>query len=399
MIKAALLTPNLSVGGAERWIATLVKHSDPSRLQWTGVALSGWGGCDPELCHELAQCTQVVSGPPRSEVVANAPEDRPPPAIFSPLPDDLVEVDSLPAAVRRITADAQVLLTWGGYRFSGMLNRPELPVVLCSHSSHSKPHKFLPRDGVTYLTAVSEAAARPFDVEGNPPVTIVHNGADETRLRPRHGRSLTRMKWGFNDKLVVGYVGRFSVEKNPNAAIEAVRVLGDPWRAVYYGELPARQQPAEPDLLGEIQRDGSHQVHVYKHVADVGDVYAGLDVLMLASHTEAFSMTMIEAWLTGVPIVSTPVGAVPELERLYGPLVISVPLNPTPQQLAAACQKAISPEGMAIAVKAQALAREHWTAKSMVDRWTDYLEVAVSKRAIPGGLFQAPARLRYDLDL
>lgn len=399
-LTAALLTPNLSMGGAERWIVSLVKHSDPTRIRWSGVALSGWGGCDPELCGELAKYTRVVSGPPRAEVIAHAPAGKPPPAVFDVLPHELTEVANLPTALQTVTAEADVLVTWGGHRFDRYGYRA-IPTVLVSHSSHSKPQPLGKRQGVSHLVAVSEAAVRPFVFDGNGPVTVIHNGADETRLQAVRGRRRQRVAWGYRgDERIVGYVGRFSQEKNPCAAIQAIRELGDPWRAVYYGELPARQTPPEPDLIAAAVRERSEKVRVCRYTANVADVYAGLDVLMLASHTEAFSMTMIEAWLTGVPIVSTPVGAVPELEARFGPLTVGVPLNPSPADLARACDYAMSPAGQALAARAQAIARANWTVEIMADRWADYLELVVAGKSIPPGLFLGKPRSRWlDLDL
>lgn len=385
MIKAALITPNLSMGGAERWIVSLIKHSDPARLQWTGVALSGWGGCDPELCEELVAHTRIVSGPPRAVVEADAIPGKLPPALFKPKTDHVTEVAGFPLAVREVVKDADVVVTWGGAKFDRSVNRPDIPLVLVSHSSHTKPTALTLKQGISHLVAVSEAATRPLIHPGNPPPTIIHNGAELRRLHPVMGRDFIRDEWQIPPgKYVVGYVGRFSQEKNPCAAIEAVRLLGDEWAAVYYGELPGRQHAPDPDLIAPIQTFGDPQVRVYPHTPYVGDIYAGIDVLMLASHTEAFSMTMIEAWLTGVPIVATPVGAVEELEARYGPLVTRVPLNPTPQQLAAACEQAVSPDGLAIAEKALAIALEHWTAEAMALRWMDYLEGVIRT-------FQPPA--------
>lgn len=400
MIKAAILTPNLSMGGAERWIVSMVRYADPRRVHWTGVALSGWGGCDPDLCRELAQYTRIVSGPPRAEIILGTPPGRQPLAPFAVAPHELQETDSLYTAIKEVTRDAQVLVTWGGHKFDRVVNQPGLPTVLVSHSSHTKPQPLTPKQGVTHLVAVSEAATRPLLYDGNPAATIIHNGVPPDRLSLYRGRSRRRQLWGCADAhLIVGYVGRFSHEKNPGAAIEAVQHLDDRWRAVYYGELPPGQQPPDPDLVAAALQRQDPRVVIRNYSACVGDIYAGLDVLMLASHTEAFSMTMIEAWLAGVPIVSTPVGAVPELEAQHGPLVIPVPLRPTGEQLAAACRLAVAAEGRAIAKHAQQVAQQHWTCDSMVTHWADYLEMVVAGEQPPPGLFTGRRRLKFELDL
>ena len=94
---------------------------------------------------------------------------------------------------------------------------------------------------------------------------------------------------------------------------------------------------------------------------------------MLASHREAFSLTLIEAWIAGTPVVATPVGALPELQQKYGSLAVQVPSNPTAEELAEGVCRAAGAEGEEIAARAQALALEHFTCEKMLDRWTKYL--------------------------
>jgi len=73
----------------------------------------------------------------------------------------------------------------------------------------------------------------------------------------------------------------------------------------------------------------------------IGDVYASLDCFVLASSSEAFSLSLTEAWLAGVPTVSTPVGAVLELEEQYGRMTTLVQVNPSDEELAEAVLEAI----------------------------------------------------------
>lgn len=54
-------------------------------------------------------------------------------------------------------------------------------------------------------------------------------------------------------------------------------------------------------------------------------------------------MLLAEAWYCGLPVVSTRVGAVPELEEMFGPLVSAVPIRPTAEELALAVEGALKP--------------------------------------------------------
>jgi glycosyltransferase involved in cell wall biosynthesis len=377
MIKAAMLTPNLSVGGAERWVVSLIKHSDPADLQWTGCALSGWGGMDRDIMWELAQCVPIFSEP---KIEKTVPKGLPTPAAASS--DDceqyLTRVRGMPEAVRQASKDADILVAWGSHRYRNFLKSATTPghFVLCSHSSHHKPHEIAPTKWCqTHLVAVSERAARPYNYPGNPPVTVIYNGTPMARLQPKWGRAAMREQWMTGGRRVIGYIGRQTIEKNPGAACQAMSVLDDnQWRAVYYGNLPQGQIPPRGSMIADAKRTRYPHIQFYDYTSNIGDIYAGIDVLMLASNAEAFSLTLEEGWLTRTPVVSTPVGSVPELEAKYGPLTFGVPLYPTPEQLAEACRRAVAPEGREVIERAHQLACREFTARAMANRWAVYLD-------------------------
>lgn len=375
MIKAGILTPNFSTGGAERWVATLLKYADPNIIRWTGVCISGWGSLDPLMCEDARIAGVPLFSEPKIE--RTIPKGRPTPAAKSPDCERYVKrFPSLTEAVGEACGDADLLLAWGDTRYVDYLNQPNVAktFVYCSHSSHHRPVKIAPPPlGVSmHLTAVSEMAKRPITRPGNPPITVIYNGVDRERLYPTQSRRSIRDSWGVNDNdKVIVYVGRFSPEKNPHAAINALRGLPPGWVAVHYGD-----HLAHGDLLAEAKervRAENLPAKFYEPISDVGNVFAGGDVVMLASNAEAFSLVMIEAWLCRKPVISTPVGAVPELEARFGKMVIGVESNPRSDDLAAACEFALSAEGDAIVARAYQVAMEHFTAEAMMARWQNYL--------------------------
>jgi glycosyltransferase involved in cell wall biosynthesis len=180
-------------------------------------------------------------------------------------------------------------------------------------------------------------------------------------------------------------VGRYTAEKNPAAAALAMQGLDrEKWRAVYYGNKPTGQRhPAKQEAeVMEWARQQYPIIQFHKPTQEVGDIYAGIDVLMLASYSEAFSLTLLEAIYCGVPVVATPVGSVPELQRKYGAMVIEVPERPTKEQLAEACRRAVSDEGREITRRAQEIVRDEFTATKMAANWADYLERTITPRAV-----------------
>ncbi len=381
MIRAALLTPNFSLGGAERWVLQLLKHVDPQRVQWTGLGISGHGGADPELCRQAAALTVT-----HSHVV--------PPERRSPLAHPFEPVDiarwhpNLPAMVQELARDADCLLTWGQpdmrHWFSGLA----IPRICCSHGTIREP-ALRPVTGLTHLAAVAEAAMGYFDgrVGAELPRQVIYNGSDPEHLRVTRCRTNQRRAWGYGNNghaTVIGHIGRHSPEKNYLALAKALEFLPQRFKAVYYGRDQQNYHAPAADLVAYEAQYGN-RLRCYLPESRVGNLLNALDVLVVASHNEACSLVMIEAWLTGLPVVATPVGSVPELQAKFGELVIPVEKDPAPRALANAIRRASSPDGRRIARRALAIAQQHFTIRTMADHWADYLERVCSSTEKPAG--------------
>lgn len=377
MIRAAMITPNMTLGGAERWIVDLIKHTDPMRVIWTGVAVSGFGGADRALTEELSRYVPLYTQDAAGGV------NRPPHALpFCYDHFNLVKTKAFTEVVNRACKHADVVVTWGSPRMGHWFRNVTVPRILCSHTT-LREDPLVAIEGITHLAAVSEAAMRYFDGRGNCdklPKTIIYNGADPKRVEATVQNSQMRYRhWKLElDDIVIGYLGRQTDEKNPHAAALAAEFLGPPHHAVYYGWGRSGNGPDE-NLKNWCEDYLEGRCRFYPPVIQIGDVLGAIDVFMLASQREAFSLGLIEAWLAGVPVVATPVGSVPELEAKYGPLVFDVPLDFEAMHLADAVRRALADRDGRVQ-RAQQIAQEHFTVQAMARRWEDYLTDVVGGR-------------------
>ncbi len=375
MVKAALLTPNLTMGGAEMWVVSLASSADHRRLRWTGAVVSGWGGLDPYLCRRLSQHVPVHT----NDGGWNAQPDarRLATRYFQRIHDDFGD------AIRAACRDADILVAWGGVDAKKYAPNLTIPIVQTSHTTEPAPVGGGGFQSAAHLAAVSEAAKAHFSSHGrHRDVAVIYNGADLGRCQPVRGRTAIRRQWGIgDDDVAIGYLGRHSPEKNPQAAIDAVSRLPQNYVAVYYGGPTPRDQSTTHTLRDHAERLTPGRVVFRPSVEHVGDALAGLDVFMLASRREAFSLGLIEAWLAGVPVVATPVGSLPELERRFGQLTVQVPIGASPRQLAKAARRAVDDVGQDNARRARQIAIEHFTSEAMANRWADYLQQIVSPPA------------------
>lgn len=377
MIRAVMVTPGLGWGGAERWVVDLLRYSDPSRLSWNGCVISSWGRIAPELLSEIHGIVPVFSNYlPNAKRVQQV--DMIDYWVNGPLCD----------AVWSAAVDADIVVTWGLLDTSKLFKEMTIPRVFCSQTA------FRPDvdrcDSVwqfTHLAAVDRTSLAFFDKQKGSeylPKTILYNGSDPNRCRPTRSRKEIRAAWGISeDALVIGYIGRHDKQKNPFALAKAVMALGNNSYAVYSGSCYSNGRSDNhflPELVDFCQQYIPLRWRMFMPTTHIGDILEGIDVFLLASFAEGFSLALIEAWLSGVPVVATPVGSIPEMEEQFGPLVTRIPIEPSAEETAAAIRLAMN--DIQKVERAKRVAWEHLTSQAMAARWTDYLESVVTESKI-----------------
>ena len=111
---------------------------------------------------------------------------------------------------------------------------------------------------------------------------------------------------------LVGMVGRLSPEKGVDIYLRALAALdprGVPFTTVIAGDGPERA--AAEALAAELQI--AHRVAFLGKVSAMQALYRRLDLLVIPSRSEGLPNVLLEALAADVPVVSTSVGAVPEV--------------------------------------------------------------------------------------
>ena len=127
----------------------------------------------------------------------------------------------------------------------------------------------------------------------------MQRGVDTEWFSPMH-----RTREVGDRTVVLGYVGRLSVEKNVSllARVErelaAMGVGGVRFLIVGHGseEASLRRDLAQAEFAGVLRGAG------------LAEAYANMDVLVFPSHTDTFGNVVLEALASGVPAVVTPDG-------------------------------------------------------------------------------------------
>jgi len=141
-------------------------------------------------------------------------------------------------------------------------------------------------------------------------LSLIENGVDSGQFS--NGKPRLRELPNFDDKKIVGYVGRLAPEKGLHNLIRAVgeilRTRADLVLALI-GEGPARIELQS--LVTQLNLEKS--VFFLGQRSDLADVYASFDIFILPSLIEAMPMAVLEAMAAGKPIIASRVGGIPRM--------------------------------------------------------------------------------------
>jgi glycosyltransferase involved in cell wall biosynthesis len=161
-----------------------------------------------------------------------------------------------------------------------------------------------------------EDIARKYRVVPEKKIEIVPLGFDFKFIEDSRGHGGWLRKeagLGKGEKLV-GIVGRLTAIKNHRLFFDGASVYLNAG-----GAVPIRfVVVGDGELKGELEEYAENlgigdRVTFTGWVKNMGEVYDALDLLVLTSNNEGTPVTVIEAMASGIPVVATAVGGVPEL--------------------------------------------------------------------------------------
>jgi glycosyltransferase involved in cell wall biosynthesis len=161
------------------------------------------------------------------------------------------------------------------------------------------------------------------------------------------------------------FVGRLSPEKDIATLIEAMAILrrDEPSASL----LIAGGGPCAEEIAALIRVRGlADRVRMLGPVRDIAGLHRGSSCFVLPSRTEGMPLTVIEAMASGLPVVATRVGGVPELveDGVTGTLVAA---GDAPALATALRRMRLSPaDASAMGARAAQRARERFDARVMV---------------------------------
>jgi glycosyltransferase involved in cell wall biosynthesis len=269
--------PCLFRGGAEQHLIDLARFLDPKRAV-------------------LKEC--LITDPNAIDV--SVVRDLPCPARAATSPD-----------IKHALQTADIVLHWG--TALDKIIEPDFPrraiSIYIAHGDSPWTLELLKRSthSTDHAIAVSQRVKQ--SSCGDFPTTVIHNGVDTARLAMTRSRDAVREELGFvPDDFVVGYVGRYSPEKRPELLIDALAQLPRTYKALFVG-----WGPMQADLMSQANARIPNRYAFRFSDRYLGDYYQAFDAFALMSTMEGFALVFLEAMFSGLPVIATPVGAVPEV--------------------------------------------------------------------------------------
>lgn len=188
-------------------------------------------------------------------------------------------------------------------------------------------------------------------------IPVIFNGIDLSLCTPK-------VNYDTQETVSLLHIGRFNEQKNHEGLLRAYKIIREDYPLCHLhlvGDGELRSQ------IEALVQEMSLKTHVTLHglQSDVHPFLNSADVFLLPSNYEGMPMTIIEAMATGLPIVATAVGGVPDMIT-HGESAMLVPCEPA--AVADACLKLIQNQMLREKLGKNALLGSlHFSAKHMAE--------------------------------
>ncbi len=290
----------------------------------------------------------------------------------------MVHANLLARAIRRVLPAHALICTLHNVNMSGI------------HHDHGRVFEAMHRwtDPLADMTtAICQCAAdQCVRAKAVPPhkIRVMPNGVDMSMFRPDpEARERVRRDLGVGEKFAWLAAGRFEFQKDYDNMLRAFATLSEDERAqtilLVSGTGSLERQTM--GLAEELRIAGD--VRFLGRRADMPDLLNAADAFVMSSAFEGSPMALLEAAATGIPIVATAVGGIPEIVVDGRTGFLSEPRNPPALGERMRLMMSLpGPERRAMGRAGKTHIEATHGIETVVDRWEDlYREILLRRGA------------------
>jgi glycosyltransferase involved in cell wall biosynthesis len=207
-------------------------------------------------------------------------------------------------------------------------------------------------------------------------ITVIPNGIDTVRFRTDVAlRQMRGHSWSIPSKsYVIGMMGRIDPMKDHANFLSAAKLVCSQVENVYFICVGSGPEPLQKSLMHHAESLGIADRLLWAGQSDNPTAdYAGFDILVSASMTEAFPNVIGESMACGLPVVATDVG---DCRQIVGDCGWIVPPK-NPEALARAILQALEALPQWPHERSRQRVIEHFSVDAMVDRTLAVFESVV----------------------
>ncbi|MBK7995649.1 MAG: glycosyltransferase family 4 protein [Blastocatellia bacterium] len=150
-----------------------------------------------------------------------------------------------------------------------------------------------------------------------PKLAVIPNWINREKFIISDTQEESRQKLGISSNLpVVGIVNQLTQAKGQHLLLEAVTKLKAPCFVVFAGNEHNKEKPYTKYLEDLAKKFNlTEQVKFLGHVKDLASLYNALDIVVIPSENEAFSIVCLESMICHRPVIVANVGGLAELVK------------------------------------------------------------------------------------